>query len=673
MQSDEDWFNDDDLPPLEDDDDDVDAQNDPSDEDDLIDLDEDYDDYDDELGEEEFAWDEIFRVGALGTAVQTISKLDITGPVDATTPTVVLEEIAESHNVSIELLLSGNKPTLTYHEPLDEEEYGPIARFVNAKISWTKNSLRHAFYFIASFKQYPVRALGPFCYGLPTEGEPISFSPCMLYALLKSHVPIPKDVTIEQLATCVSMMGSTIESARNILYNSMIAKANRKELVAMYLKSKPIAGSTTGRKRPREEARPTYDDLITAHETIDDPTIIRRIESVTHAEAIVLAAKIYHLDISSSYSPIQEYERLKNQSTVYIPVDPKLRARVEKDHLSIDIRTNFNPLLPECLYELSWLVRMAVYEGFTHQDFVQTASYSLLQEAYATETFFHGIPELAESTTVTNSLTMVDQIPLTEMSTHEIVCFGTRFGGKAYAFTYGELAAYFKHSLAFKNPLNTKDVFTTRNIRKLKNLCATVYDPATKGNAERMLLLEAMSYVEILANDTTQKIKRFHEAYHEAPSVKKLLSRYVVSKLMDIAMHMRGWRGKGPYPISVAHVAQTEDVSEEMLNQNEVDVLVTESMAEFETRCVELGDIGVQIKALPLIKYISGQYVISNNASEGLTIGERFDIIRKGEGHDTYASCIRLSSNWLAHTAHRLMQLLEMPLPFTAEKLREIS
>ncbi len=105
-------------------------------------------------------------------------------------------------------------------------------------------------------------------------------------------------------------------------------------------------------------------------------------------------------------------------------------------------------------------------------------------------------------------------------------------------------------------------------------------------------------------------------------------------------------------------------------NQNEVDVRVTDGIADLERLYGESETVGTIFLELPLVKYRDG-WQISTSAQEGINIQERLQILKNGDGH--YNSCMRLTSNWFASSAYRYMVVIGMDPPFDIEKLRSIS
>jgi len=103
-----------------------------------------------------------------------------------------------------------------------------------------------------------------------------------------------------------------------------------------------------------------------------------------------------------------------------------------------------------------------------------------------------------------------------------------------------------------------------------------------------------------------------------------------------------------------------------------VDIKVTSSIQRFETLCSNLNHIGILIRNLPLLRY-QGVFNPSRSERDGLTIDDRLRIVKEGNNTGNMASCIRMTSNWLAASAYRYWVLIGEPAPFTVEELREIS
>ena len=137
--------------------------------------------------------------------------------------------------------------------------------------------------------------------------------------------------------------------------------------------------------------------------------------------------------------------------------------------------------------------------------------------------------------------------------------------------------------------------------------------------------------------------------------------------LLNIAMYMRNWDGVSEYPLT----SEATNFSEE--RQIIVDDRVTQALIEFD-KIVKEHFLGKDILILPLIMYVkeSNKFVVVTDPTEGLTIGDRIKIVKKGE-YTGQNSCIRLTSNRFCATSYYYMVLIGMRLPFAINQVTYIS
>ena len=77
---------------------------------------------------------------------------------------------------------------------------------------------------------------------------------------------------------------------------------------------------------------------------------------------------------------------------------------------------------------------------------------------------------------------------------------------------------------------------------------------------------------------------------------------------------------------------------------------------------------------LPLMQYHSASktFIVTTDEDEGLTIGERINIVRGGE-NGSYKSCIRMSSNVICASAYYYMRIIGLRIPFDIEEVSYIT
>lgn len=155
-------------------------------------------------------------------------------------------------------------------------------------------------------------------------------------------------------------------------------------------------------------------------------------------------------------------------------------------------------------------------------------------------------------------------------------------------------------------------------------------------------MFDAIIITELFADNSQLKARELYLVYQSSSEKTKVGITGAVKKLFELSMYMRGWMGKGDYPVEKAPVD----------NQVIVDLNVTAAILEFELACSELGEIGCVILDLPLLKYRAEDFHLISSVTNGRTIREKIDIVKAGDEHDNYDSCIRLSSNYLAVSSY---------------------
>jgi len=310
---------------------------------------------------------------------------------------------------------------------------------------------------------------------------------------------------------------------------------------------------------------------------------------------------------------------------------------------------------------------MAIREGYLPADINFANPYELLSMAYVSNTFHVGPQE-----GMLNAETPFSLDSIIELDPHVVVCYGSKAAAREIgliAFRYAELAEQFHYAKNFANPMrstypHTGDIFEASAIRKLKVIANTA-PPGESQEAmiERQRLANAILEVELFTDSNTQQYRVIYQAYVSADTSTKDRIREAITALFELAMFMRGWTGSGNYPIREAPVD----------NQDQVDIRVSQGISRFEELCRNLGDVGTIILNLPLLQYRAGIFSSSTESNQGRTIEERIQIVRLGDTTNNTNSCIRLTSNWLAASAYRYMQIIGISPPFDIELLRTIS
>jgi len=613
-----------------------------------------------------------------------LSRLNIVHTLNENTPICVLEEIALCHNLTFsrnnydinEFISNVTRyPVGVIHNPIINEDFLIISRYVNPEVDWSESQLQIAFDYLKEWETGNISIPNHFDYGLQTSFNPYSINACCLYKMCRYFdIPLNKNLSITDLAIICKIIKQGNSYGISILYNK-ITNIDKYALINIYT----YYSNLQKEQYPMDEIHElnrleggsideitqqelTYDSIQECLTQFNNKQFLRgRINPKTYAEALVLAALNYRIDLSSAKNPIEEYYLLSGvngELSKYTTKDYGIYEILQMNKYMLHLDYYFNPELPADLYDGDILTNMAKIEGFSRLDLDRESPYTLLQCAYMTSTFYHG-----KHLQMINEETPFYYDTVSNLDNEIVVCFGVKPQAELIAFRYGELSELFKNNKNFMNPI-TKEMFPDIAIKKLKNLSNTIKQWDTDEHIkERRSLYIAIINTELFCNETMEKMRQLVEIYNCIDIIKKNSIRDAILKLFYLSMYMRGWTGSGPYPIEKAPVD----------NQIEVDLLVTDGLIKFEEVCKDLGDIGGIIYELPLLKYQGSEFIASTDSRSGKTIGERIMIVKSGEDHDTYDSCIRLSSNLFAISSYRYMEILDMTLPFQIDKLREIS
>lgn len=625
-----------------------------------------------------------------------LSRIFITGNITEFTPICVLLEIADAHGIYYDqkdnthqnfsrnlIKIINETPVPSINENKSSIDWGYLARFINKNSKWPQSKLIDAYNFLIKFitTEDPLKYVPlDFSIGLQTPTTPNSINACVLYKICTYHMlNLNKHTTIEQMRSAVIMLRSNPDTLYKRAISFLENNASKKDLINILLMS-PTSFDVEETQYSNIDYNKT--PIVTSsHEmfslihkslhTISD--LQTKINPVTISGSIALAAVIYRIDISKSANPIDEYKILKlTGRNSYVPSDPWMNYWSKRTSNLFDLLVSFNPIFPECYYNPTTLNSMAMLECYSAEELNNSSSYELMQLAFVTETFYMGeLPNLTSRQTLIN-LDDIDEVPY-----GELFCYGS-LDNTVTAITVEELTHMFNINRNFTNPFKQDSVFTDRSISKLKKLLQSKIGPVNNLSLQtqrhisydtanaRKKLVELITSLEILTKSNDLSTRNLVSLYNDSSCDIKKSIVDMLTKLLHIGMYMRGWMGNGyDYPVTRAPVPSEREA--------EVAINITQSISSFESSCESLGIIGKQILDLPLVKYRDGQYHLSNNINDGLTISERLNIVKQGDTTKNMASCVRLSSNWICSTAHKYLLAVGQPSPFDIFHLRNIS
>lgn len=613
-----------------------------------------------------------------------LSRLLITGNINYDTPLCIITEIADAHGINYNIEEFDNKQyilelidiinsdeTVSINLPvesIDDWEY--LARFINKSESWSQNLLIDAYKYLLSFMKNDNlidNIPENFIVGVQTPKNIYSTNPCILYKICKNfNISITSKTTINQLYQAVYY----IKSDKTLLINkcmSLVHKCDKSSLINLLITNKLDDDNNSSdeinyNNLPNQLT--TYDDLLKLENRISDTTYLKlMIPPKTNEGAIILAAINYYIDISKSKSPIDEYVELQHNGLNYKPVDKWFKYWYEKNRDLFDLKKTFNPLFSNKLYNRDLLLILANNYGYNINDKNrQSNPYEFLQLEYTSETFYNGLLPLTKK-----EATIIDLDDFSDIPYGQLLSYG-QIDVSLNPITISELIDLFTANQNFTSPFGSEKMFTRTSIKKLKNIL--LYPHGTEYNIKidvstlliRKKLFDLITEIELTNDDASKMLVSIYKNGNY--STKKYIEN-LLNILLIFGMNMRGWMGKGDYPIREAPVPYDKKVT--------VALNVTQSIAKYKEERDKNKSIGDIIDKLPLVKYRDGEYLVSKNKNDGFTIGERIEIVIKGKDNPTIYSCIRMSSNWVCSSVHKYSLILGLPAPFDIFKLRHIS
>ena len=576
-----------------------------------------------------------------------LSRLRITGELSETTPWVVIREVADAHGISMpdNLQITGmddfnifvvrnlistihleeNSLPRVGSSPFTPEVAISISRFVNIYVPWGQDELDHAFRYLCLFSNSSTLPIidETFEYGLQVPANIHCLNACMLLKLCQFHdIPTNFYTTIGHMAAAVRLVITDDRAiiSRQLAYVRPSLLPNLYMIVATLSDSNPHGDAEPELTLDR---RIEIDDefhssvSVAVLEFANTENLIRRVEPRSSYEAVALASLIYKVDLSEATHPVVEYNRLRAVDSVdgWIPECPYLAQIVATNPLRLRLDLFFNPRIPFELYYEDDLLAMARNEGYTTHDLREESAYSLLVTSYLSPMFYHGLHPTISNTNTPFSMELVN-----DLETSDVICYGL-IGTGLIAFTYTELAEYFRLTKCFVNPADEdKACFTEKSICKLKVICQSIFPGDVQSSAiYRGLVLQNISITELLIEGAHNGVQDFYDYFLELEDEEQLEVRELFNCMFILAMNTRGWTGEGDYPIERAPVD----------NQNEVDVRVTESIADFHARIEHLGDAGAMIMDLPMWQHRHDGWEVATSSQDGQTIARRLDMLEE--------------------------------------------
>jgi len=583
-----------------------------------------------------------------------LSRIDIIGNIDDSTPFCVIEEVLDSHGFDYEkeYLLDKkyiNKLTkaliskkIEIHFPFEKDDFPVIATYVNSSCTWTHEKLIEAFEYLQEF----LNDFDPFVYssfGQQTPKNSFSLNACVLYKLCKSkNILTSKNTTIEEmfyyLNLTLKQKDFLIHTIQKNLYST-----DTSSLINFFVLTKTFPSKSL----PSDKI--TTEDLFTAMKSLPEK-MLQRIIPETNNEAVVLGSVLKQIDLSKFDSPYIEYLNLKNN----FGLSDKSLFMYNLNPYYYDLNITFNPEFPEDLYKESQLKKLGDLEN------VKGKIYEELQIVYFTNNWYPGRWPTGQGTGhgKGQGYTKIYLNNVCELENEEIVCYGIR-DSKLEIYTYQELFDLFSNT----KKLNGCDNLPLESIHKLKNICLYIPEQSKKVKDIKLKLYNVICEIEFENAKMCEILKELKSTFLKLDNEKKENVENILINILELGMYMRGWDGKSSYPI---------DPGNTYIDQKIIEFNVTNSLIKLYD-LIEKSDLKGLLYKLPLGLDNKGVFQVNTDPAYGLTLMERIDIAKKGESVSTIQTCIRLTSNWIIHSTYYYLKAINKTPLFNISILEHTS
>lgn len=475
--------------------------------------------------------------------------------------------------------------------------------------------------------------------GFPTEQNPTSLPMDVL--LWMAHYrglvidPSYNEQDIHRIITLSFLSQETLQTRLLIRFVNM----NSQEMIRNY-----------GHELLREEELPPF------HAVRQFPMFPR-----FSAEAVAMAAAKFGRDITMAESPMKEYENiLMNKPTM----DSHMLEAVRKDKFALELRQRFRSYIPEHLYSTDSLKRMAEEEGYGPD--CGLSHYDYLCSVKDHDTFYAFGKGPAEAYPRSNEYLLIHGDRVDALDRSELLTYGNihKPNAQLLAISYQELLDTFKLYKEFRNPTSEGyQIFSDRSIRKLKILTQKPCADARVHDV-RLGLYKTIVHIETFAKKRNMDMLSMKDDLNINVSTKNRMIVLLLG-LLDIAKAARSYSAENqdpfPYRIGSANETQTE-------------MNVSNTLISLQTLCQQEPLLSEKFLALTMMRYnhSTASFHPSQEEYDGITIKDRLTILAKGDSVNEMSSCIRLTSNWLCHTAYYYLVGLGEEPPFDIAALHRL-
>lgn len=569
-------------------------------------------------------------------------------------------------------------------ENLSHSNIKRVIRFISPfsrSEEWSIEMIKLGFDHLMSFINYDNTKKNLYgIFGRKTNNNPLLLNELCIYTMAKYHnYPMTRTTEKSEIIFFLSnIYENKIDSLRISLINKIL-NTNDSIISHIFYTASKIESIEINTKKPTIpslEYRATTYDKTTIEMTYNNlqnlDKLLERVKPKDHYDAIVIAARVYSLNILESENPLKEVEVLATKRK-YIPYSNFFAQHFYINRLWYDVNINWCEDLSPFIYTTDQLVNFCLNEGYEITSKMSSKEcHSYMKYTRCINNFyFSPIPFL---THITN--TLIYQEPIEDLQIEELIYFGSfKEQSKFVVLTIAELTAYFENSKLFLDPI-TNNPLENIVINKLKNFV----------------------YVDMISN------KNFDELRDVILSIersKKLfttkfleLKKYVMNGNLEIVndirdyflagiemgLYMRGWKINDSEKIPLA---SEETVYESGTNNENIQRVFSntiEARNKLEKIKMQLPyEVVIFIESLHAIKFskkekitpVFGYDIRGAHIFVEKTLSECVNNIF-GNIEDEN-SCIRTNSNWILYSFTLYSIFLGFEVPVKIDKIEIIS
>lgn len=483
----------------------------------------------------------------------------------------------------------------------------------------------------------------------PTLNNPYILNPTFTYAFCYYHgISVPFDISYDSMKLIVRLyiIGPHSVPRSLDIIQRYIANANVEDILSLvsHIPSKHLVYPNIEVIDP-----PTHEDLMKISKSR-----IGAIPKNSH-EAIYLGGTLYGFNLFLCNDPMFEYCNLSNyfhkhyphfdihtlnsldlyedMMITYISYDENIKRLLSINPKLVTLNV-YEPRFPLEIYPRCIFNRLIRDSGY-HRD-NQKNEYEYIQEMYYSNSFYHGRYD-----NIKNDRTPIHFSEFIDIDINDLITFGSQSDMSMIMLSSEEIYYMFETYKTFSNKfVSSGDDLTQDNIQQLISICE-IHKP--------FKFREILNLIEFIKRRNELLATSFvwiHEQMNDTEIRDKIDK--ALKGLIDLGMYMRGWNGGSEYPLQASQITDPS-----------VFIHTSEALGRFDHMIEELGEIGTKIMELPLYSY-NGEFEKVDNDEEGLTLRDRFRIVRQGEDTNNTFSCIRLSGSRYVTSGYKYRTLLNL-------------